>query len=935
MTTTSIVTINQLIRWFQTFQENHYFLKDFGFGEPYDIGTSVQMEFPYMWVTLNEDNTIATASNVKSAIPDISFSIMMMDKINNQPNYLDANGFQSDNSQEILSDTLQCLQDLIVYIQNEWQKYGVLISQDVSFYPAVDETTDKATGVVARIVLRTRQVNCVIPESPSTIVVQPSQATYATLLTCESLADCPTFQTYAYTGGTYLSGSSEIVFTSLNGHTFNVTGFTAGQDGTSGTSGVNGTSGTNGTSGNNGTSGINGTSGTNGTNGSSGSSGSSGTSGAQGTSGASGSSGSSGSSGTSGAQGTSGTSGSSGSSGSNGTNGSSGSSGSSGTSGSSGVNGASSSLFNYKAKTNSQSGDPGSGYITWNNLTQSASTQINVSEIDQNNNNIDIFLFNLVSGTTITIQDQANHTNYQTWIIGSKVDNTTYWTIPVTLQTSTYSFSNNQDILFIITQIPSGTSGINGTSGTNGTNGTSGVSGTNGTNGSSGTSGVGTNGTSGTNGTNGSSGTSGANGSSGTSGVGTNGTSGTNGSSGTSGVGSNGTSGTNGTDGSSGTNGSSGTSGIGINGTSGTSGANGTSGVNGTNGTSGTSGTSGVSGTNGTSGTDGTSGLAGKQSSFQFTYAGTSGNADPGVGNFKSNVTSTISLTTIYISDQTFSAGINIGSYLASIGSSTNTIKGYVTIANSAFSNINVYSISSITVNTSGSNTWYVMSVTNVGSNNNAFPAGSGNCYLSFTQSGNAGTNGTSGTSGLAGGYHVPLAPVKDAYIDAALVSQSATGTLATAGVTDRLWAYPFIPRNSITSVELNIVVNGTSAGTNIKLAIYADNNGVPGALISGSGDISTATGGLKSYVLSYTFNANTTYWLAIHTSSGIPTYYGIPLNSLLRINNGNTTATFNGNENFSSVVKSTAYASGLPNPFGTIGSYLNQAVPRIAIKSA
>ena len=165
MSTTSIVSLNQLIRWFQTFQENHYFLKDFGFGEPYDIGTSVQMDFPYMWVTMNEDSNIATASNNKSAIPDISFSIMFMDKINNQPNYLDTNGFQSNNSVEILSDTLQCLQDLIVYIQQNWQQYGVLISQDVSFYPAVDETTDKATGIVGRFVLRTRQVNCIIPES--------------------------------------------------------------------------------------------------------------------------------------------------------------------------------------------------------------------------------------------------------------------------------------------------------------------------------------------------------------------------------------------------------------------------------------------------------------------------------------------------------------------------------------------------------------------------------------------------------------------------------------------------------------------------------------------------------------------------------------------------------------------------------------------------
>jgi len=127
MPTTSIVSINQLINWFQTFQENHYFLKDFGFGETYDIGTSRQMTFPYMWVSLNDDNNIATGSNVKSAIPDISFSVMFMDKINIQENYLDTNGFPSDNSQEILSDTLQCLQDLITEIQQNWGQNGVLI----------------------------------------------------------------------------------------------------------------------------------------------------------------------------------------------------------------------------------------------------------------------------------------------------------------------------------------------------------------------------------------------------------------------------------------------------------------------------------------------------------------------------------------------------------------------------------------------------------------------------------------------------------------------------------------------------------------------------------------------------------------------------------------------------------------------------------------
>jgi hypothetical protein len=225
MATTSIVSLNQLITWFENFQENHYILKDFGFGETYDIGTSRQMTFPYMWITLNDDNNIATGSNVKSAIPDISFSIMFMDKINIQPNYLDQNGFQSDNSQEILSDMVQCLQDLITEIQQNWGQYGVLLSQDVSFFPVIDDTPDKATGVIGRFVIRTRQVNCVIPEAPTTIVVQPQQATFATLLTCETLEDCSTFQDYAYTGGTFTG--STLTLTTLNNSSISVTGFTS------------------------------------------------------------------------------------------------------------------------------------------------------------------------------------------------------------------------------------------------------------------------------------------------------------------------------------------------------------------------------------------------------------------------------------------------------------------------------------------------------------------------------------------------------------------------------------------------------------------------------------------------------------------------------------------------------------------------------------
>ena len=131
--------------------------------------------------------------------------------------------------------------------------------------------------------------------------------------------------------------------------------------------------------------------------------------------------------------------------------------------------------------------------------------------------------------------------------VGVETSPNSYWTFPITLVQSTFEFTGGENILFIVAQLPSGTSGSSGTNGTSGVDGTSGSSGTSGTDG-----------TSGTNGTSGTSGSSGVSGASGTSG--TDGTSGTNGTSGSSGT--NGTSGSSGTDG---TSGSSGTDGISFN----------------------------------------------------------------------------------------------------------------------------------------------------------------------------------------------------------------------------------------------------------------------------------------------------------------------------------------------------------------------------------
>ena len=124
--------------------------------------------------------------------------------------------------------------------------------------------------------------------------------------------------------------------------------------------------------------------------------------------------------------------------------GASGTAGTSGTSGTSGQDGQSNTFFNYQAKTTITTGNPLSGHIIWNTATQASASSINVSDIDENGNNTDIFLGNIPSGSVIVLQDQASHTNYQRWQVGTGVDNSTYWTFPVTLIQSTHSSQVSQ-----------------------------------------------------------------------------------------------------------------------------------------------------------------------------------------------------------------------------------------------------------------------------------------------------------------------------------------------------------------------------------------------------------------------------------------------------------------------------------------------------------
>jgi hypothetical protein len=270
-----------------------------------------------------------------------------------------------------------------------------------------------------------------------------------------------TTSNYAWTSDDLVDGQIGLNLTDGTAHFKKADGsIIAIGTGAGGTQGVQGIQGTTGIIGNQGLQGIQGVSasGSQGIQGIQGITGSQGTTGLQGTEGAQGATGSQGTAGQQGIQGTAGEQGIQGVTGSQGTQ------------GITGNPGQNSSLYEYQARTNIQSGNPGNGNIIWNNSTQTSATELNISHIDGNNDDIDFLLALILPGDVIRLQRQNNSTEYQVWTVSGSITEVpnSYVTVPVTLSTSTHNFSNTQNMIMILRSAGvAGPQGIQGVQGTN------------------------------------------------------------------------------------------------------------------------------------------------------------------------------------------------------------------------------------------------------------------------------------------------------------------------------------------------------------------------------------------------------------------------------------------------------------------------------------
>lgn len=108
-------------------------------------------------------------------------------------------------------------------------------------------------------------------------------------------------------------------------------------------------------------------------------------------------------------------------------------------------------LGEYKIEAGHTTPPPGTGYIRYNNATQISATEIYINDISETGIDSSIFFSLLTVGARFVIQDKDDHTNIQIFEISSApIDNTIYWTIPITFLSSngtgTTGFANNHRV---------------------------------------------------------------------------------------------------------------------------------------------------------------------------------------------------------------------------------------------------------------------------------------------------------------------------------------------------------------------------------------------------------------------------------------------------------------------------------------------------------
>ena len=185
--------------------------------------------------------------------------------------------------------------------------------------------------------------------------------------------------------------------------------------------------------------------------------------------------------------------------------------------------------------------------------------------------------------------------------------------------------------------------------------------------------------------------------------------------------------------------------------------------------------------------------------------------------------------------------------------------------------------------------------------------------------------NQTIAASGGGGGLQGVQSLIPLASGDVTCLQVNGFGSFtSTALVNNRIALFPYIPNQNITTSDLQIEVNTLQAGSNCRILVYSNLNGLPDTKIYESANLDCSTIGTKTAITTQTFTAGTTYWIGIHGQNtavlwAIQQSQSLPIKVIGNTNGGLVT-----NYIFKDVTFGSAPATfGTPTGLGNIAPYL------------
>lgn len=140
------VTLNQLIAKLQSIATSHAQINDFFFGDIADLGSEKPMQYPVLFADI-------APSNFSYKVISLNFQLMVMDIVKKDLS----------NENDVMSDCLQILEDVIIELRNPSEVF--LIQDSITLNPFMDSQGDEVAGWTANITINVPSTynSCAIP----------------------------------------------------------------------------------------------------------------------------------------------------------------------------------------------------------------------------------------------------------------------------------------------------------------------------------------------------------------------------------------------------------------------------------------------------------------------------------------------------------------------------------------------------------------------------------------------------------------------------------------------------------------------------------------------------------------------------------------------------------------------------------------------------